>query len=131
MFGSPAGLEAPVFDAVVFDDGSGPAVYLSTAVQFHDGVQLPSLLRWDGSELTTVGADLVQWSASKTVSRLLTFDDGSGPVLLVASPHFLVRDANGDFVGWGYVSTAAVHGALWIAGLLVLASLIFRRRDFV
>jgi ABC-type multidrug transport system ATPase subunit/ABC-type transport system involved in multi-copper enzyme maturation permease subunit len=38
---------------------------------------------------------------------------------------------NGDFVGWGYVSTAAVHGALWIAGLLVLASLIFRRRDFV
>ena len=38
---------------------------------------------------------------------------------------------NGDFVGWGYVSTAAVHGALWIAGLLVLASVIFRRRDFV
>lgn len=38
---------------------------------------------------------------------------------------------NGDFVGWGYVSTAAVHGALWIAGLLVLASLIFRRREFV
>ena len=37
---------------------------------------------------------------------------------------------NGSFVSWGYVATAAGYGALWIAGLLVIASVIFTRRDF-
>ena len=37
---------------------------------------------------------------------------------------------NGDFVSWGYVATACGYGLLWIAGLLVLASAIFSRRDF-
>ena len=37
---------------------------------------------------------------------------------------------HGDFVSWGYVGTAAGYGALWIAGLLVLAAAIFQRRDF-
>ncbi|MBZ0235939.1 MAG: ABC transporter permease [Deltaproteobacteria bacterium] len=38
---------------------------------------------------------------------------------------------HGDFVGWGYVASAAGHGLLWIAALLVLACVIFQRRDFV
>ena len=38
---------------------------------------------------------------------------------------------HGDFVSWGYVGVASAHGILWIAGLLLLACLIFRRRDFV
>ena len=38
---------------------------------------------------------------------------------------------HGDFVGWGYVASAAGHGALWVAALLVLACVIFQRRDFV
>jgi ABC-type transport system involved in multi-copper enzyme maturation permease subunit len=38
---------------------------------------------------------------------------------------------HGDFVSWGYVGVASAHGALWIAGLLLLACIIFKRRDFV
>ena len=38
---------------------------------------------------------------------------------------------HGSFVSWGYVGTAALHGALWSAALLVLACAIFRKRDFV
>lgn len=38
---------------------------------------------------------------------------------------------NGDFVSWTYVGASAAQGALWIAALLVAASAIFRRRDFV
>ena len=38
---------------------------------------------------------------------------------------------HGSFVTWGYVATAALHGALWIGALLVLACAIFRKRDFV
>jgi len=37
---------------------------------------------------------------------------------------------HGDFVSWAYVGTSAFYGFLWIAGLLVLAALIFQRRDF-
>ncbi len=38
---------------------------------------------------------------------------------------------HGDFVGWDYVASAAAHGVLWSAALLVIACVIFRRRDFV
>jgi len=38
---------------------------------------------------------------------------------------------NGDFVSWSYVGVASAHGLLWIAGLLLFACVIFRRRDFV
>lgn len=38
---------------------------------------------------------------------------------------------HGEFVGWDYVGTAALYGLFWIALLLFLATLSFRRRDFV
>jgi Cu-processing system permease protein len=37
---------------------------------------------------------------------------------------------HGDFVAWSYVATAGLYGALWIAGLILAASLVFQRRDF-
>jgi Cu-processing system permease protein len=42
-----------------------------------------------------------------------------------------VVSVHGDFVSWGYVGLAGGHAALWIAGLLVVACVIFSRRDFV
>lgn len=38
---------------------------------------------------------------------------------------------NGDFVTWGYVAMASLHGLGWIVGLLALACVLFHRRDFV
>jgi Cu-processing system permease protein len=35
-----------------------------------------------------------------------------------------------DFVSWGYVGMASLHGLGWIVGLLALACLLFQRRDF-
>jgi ABC-type transport system involved in multi-copper enzyme maturation permease subunit len=35
-----------------------------------------------------------------------------------------------NFVSWGYVGVAAAHGVLWIAGLLLIAAVVFQRRDF-
>jgi ABC-type transport system involved in multi-copper enzyme maturation permease subunit len=37
---------------------------------------------------------------------------------------------HGDFITWGYVGLAALHGLGWIVGLLALACLLFQRRDF-
>ncbi len=36
-----------------------------------------------------------------------------------------------EFVSWGYVAFAALHGLGWIVGLLALAAFLFQRRDFV
>ncbi|MBL9020056.1 MAG: ABC transporter permease subunit [Myxococcales bacterium] len=38
---------------------------------------------------------------------------------------------HGDFVSWGYVGLAGLHGLGWIIGLLALSALLFHRRDFV
>ena len=38
---------------------------------------------------------------------------------------------HGDFVSWGYVAMASLHGLGWIIGLLAFACLLFQRRDFV
>ena len=35
-----------------------------------------------------------------------------------------------DFINWGYVAMASLHGLGWIVGLLALACLLFHRRDF-
>ena len=43
----------------------------------------------------------------------------------------LVSVHRGDFVTWTYVGDALGHASFWIAALLVLACLIFSRRDFV
>ena len=37
---------------------------------------------------------------------------------------------HGDFVSWGYVAMASLHGLGWIVGLLALACVLFHRRDF-
>jgi ABC-type transport system involved in multi-copper enzyme maturation permease subunit len=37
---------------------------------------------------------------------------------------------HGDFVSWGYVGLASLHGLGWIVGLLALACILFHRRDF-
>jgi Cu-processing system permease protein len=35
-----------------------------------------------------------------------------------------------EFVSWGYVGIASLHGLGWIVGLLAFAALLFHRRDF-
>jgi ABC-type transport system involved in multi-copper enzyme maturation permease subunit len=37
---------------------------------------------------------------------------------------------HGDFVTWGYVGLASLHGLGWIVGLLAIACVLFHRRDF-
>jgi ABC-type transport system involved in multi-copper enzyme maturation permease subunit len=37
---------------------------------------------------------------------------------------------HGEFVSWGYVGIASLHGLGWIVGLLAVACVLFHRRDF-
>jgi ABC-type transport system involved in multi-copper enzyme maturation permease subunit len=53
--------------------------------------------------------------------------------LFVVSGHTVdgvTVSVHAEFVSWGYVGLASLHGLGWIAGLLAFAALLFHRRDF-
>ena len=72
---------------IVFDDGSGPALYASGRF---DGIGVPSpqIARWDGSNWSRVGGGLTPTSPIHPVEAMTIFDDGSGPALYVAGHAF-------------------------------------------
>jgi len=89
----------PTNQLVVFDDGSGPALY--RAGQFPTGLD-----RWNG------GPNLFDWtevgnaSQGHDVLAMLVFDDGSGPAIHVG----------GDFTSMGGVAASGIarwDGASW------------------
>jgi len=60
----------------VFDEGSGDRLFIGGAFQDFGEFAIDGVGRWDGAQLTPVGAGIVG-----TVRALLEFDDGSGPAL--------------------------------------------------
>jgi ABC-type transport system involved in multi-copper enzyme maturation permease subunit len=70
----------------------------------------------------------IRWTAKVTLQIVpdLHLFSVSGRVL--DGQHVTVH---GDFVSWGYVGLASLHGLAWIVGLLAFAALLFHRRDFV
>lgn len=73
---NPAVLSA----GAVFDDGSGPQLYVGGAIGGSDGVTpLSNIARWNGASWSAVGSGL-----NAQVWALKVFDDGSGPALFAA-----------------------------------------------
>ncbi len=87
----------------VFDDGTGPALYIGGQFKTAGGVPANSIARWNGST----------WSALRRgvngeVQALAVFDDGTGPALYVG----------GNFkTGWGATASniAKWNGSTWSA----------------
>jgi hypothetical protein len=62
----------------IFDDGSGPALYVGGRFTEAGGVPALNVARWDGREWSGVGNGL---AGHPGVRALAVFDDGSGPAL--------------------------------------------------
>ena len=76
-----------VYAMEVFDDGSGPALYLGGTFSIAGEIQADSLVRFDGSgweELPGPGGASVASSTGFGIRDMEVFDDGSGPALYVA-----------------------------------------------
>jgi hypothetical protein len=78
------GFEAPGVDGVlsasiVFDDGSGPALYVAGEFAHAPGVAAKGVAKWNGTAWSAVGSGL-----EGSVYALTVFDDGSGPKLTAA-----------------------------------------------
>jgi RHS repeat-associated protein len=91
---------ARVLATAVFDDGTGPALYVGGTFSIAGGVAAANVARWNGRAWSAVGAGF-----SSTVRTLAVFDDGRGAALY----------AGGDFASSGGV---AVHQmAKWTGGV--------------
>jgi hypothetical protein len=80
--GLSRGVNGPVFALAVYDDGSGPALYVGGAFSMAGGMPAQRVAKWDGSSWSTLGPPLGQ-GVGGFVHSLAVHDDGSGPSLYV------------------------------------------------
>ncbi len=104
--GFSAGLDGTVETLAVFDDGSGPALYVGGEFSFAGGTQVNHIAKWDGATWSALSGP----SGTGTdagVTSLAVFDDGKGPALY----------AGGRFASAGGLTAAYVlakwDGSSW------------------
>jgi hypothetical protein len=105
----------PVVDALeVFDDGSGPALYVGGAFSVAGGVSVGSLARWDGTVWSDVGGGVSDTFFSiGQVFAFAVFDDGTGPALYVGGSFDLAGGtAVSHLAKWDGTSWSDVGGGL-------------------
>jgi len=95
------GFESPIFTLEVFDDGSGPALYVGGNFTLAGSTSVSSIAKWDGSAWTSVNAGV-----NGVVLALEVFNDGSGPDLYVGGVFSL---AGGSVIH----NIARWNGATW------------------
>jgi len=65
-----------VYALAVFDDGSGPALYVAGHFWKAGGIEVNSIAKWDGYRWSAVGGGV-----DGDIFALAVFDDGAGPAL--------------------------------------------------
>lgn len=85
----------------VWDDGTGPALYVGGSFSMAGGTPANNIAKWDGSSWSSLGTGVVGVGSANDVAAMEAFDDGTGPALYVG----------GTFGAAGGV--AAVHIAKW------------------
>lgn len=100
-FGGPQGADDDVLASVVFDDGSGPALYIGGRFNVAGGAAAEGVARWDGQAWQPVGQ-----ISSGYVAALAVYDDGTGPALYAGG---LV---SGGILRWNGVDWVPVGGGL-------------------
>jgi len=83
-----------VFALAVFDDGSGPALYVAGSFKTIDELEVNHIARWNGIDWSPLGNGLLGGRRNGTCVRALSvFDDGNGPALF-AGGTFTRADAS-------------------------------------
>jgi hypothetical protein len=85
----------------VFNDGRGPALYVTGSFQNFNGVPARAIVRYDGHSFEPLGAGLVP---GVRVSGLTPFHDPRGPALLITGLPSSTTAGAGNVSG----------GALWV-----------------
>ena len=93
----------------MFDDGSGPALYVGGDFTTAGGVAANHIAKWDGSSWSPLGSGM-----NFVVRALTVFDDGTGLAALYAGGAFASAFDSGDsyLAKWGCPVTAVGHRLL-------------------
>jgi len=83
-----AGVNGEVHAMAVFDDGTGPALYVGGQFNAAGDVPVNNIAKWDGESWSALGRGLTSMNGNTAqVHVLKVIDDGSGPALFVGG-HF-------------------------------------------
>jgi len=82
--------QAPVLHLEAFDDGLGPALYVTGSLTQVDGQPAGHAGRWDGTSWSTLSGGV-----TFTIRAAEVFDDGSGPALYAGGTPDLIRRWDG------------------------------------
>src|SRR5262245_1236978 len=111
--GWQAGFHVPVLDGrveanAVFDDGTGPALYVGGMFSAANDVVVSGLARWDGSQWSDVDGGVRHGVELGQVNALAVFDDGTGPALYVGGWFTSAGDVEAPYVAkWDGVHWSA------------------------
>lgn len=75
-----SGCIVPIHAMKVFDDGSGPSLYIAGEFSFAGGQQITNIARWNGAEWSY----LTNQSMNGMIYDLEVYDDGAGSALYIA-----------------------------------------------
>ncbi|MBX3362444.1 MAG: hypothetical protein KF912_10010 [Phycisphaeraceae bacterium] len=113
------GVSGPVRAMAVYNDGSGPALYVGGEFLSAGGVLADYIARWNGSAWSPVGG-----GTDAPVRALAVFDDGSGPALYAAGEfteagfRTINRVARWDGVEWTALGGPPFNGVNNVATTL-------------
>jgi hypothetical protein len=104
----PTSLSGAVYSAAVFDDGSGPALYVGGSFVVAGPVIANRIARYDGTSWTPLGPGM-----NGTVYSLIVQDDGTGPQLYAGGSFTAAPGQPGNGVArWNGASWSAVGGGV-------------------
>jgi len=104
--GGRAGMDGDVQAMIVYDDGTGPALFVGGSFHSANGMPANGVAKWDGAAWTALGSGISGGYAY--VDAFAVCDDGSGPALFVG----------GSFTSAGGVAASNIarwDGASWTA----------------
>ena len=104
------GLSSPGSGLAVFDDGSGPSLWVVGSFSSAGGIATSKVARWDGSEWH--GGYQPALQPGVFVERALAFDDGAGEALYVSGLAVAGGLQRWNGAGWAAVGAGTHTGAL-------------------
>lgn len=75
------GVSGEVFAFQVFDDGSGPSLFVGGRFQFAGGIEVNNIAKWDGRQWSSLAGGIPGSEYPTGVISFQIFDDGRGPAL--------------------------------------------------
>jgi len=103
-----SGIGLGFMDLELYDDGTGPALYVGGRFTTAGGQPANNIAKWDGSSWSTLGSGITDATNFLSVTTLATHDEGSGPQLYVGG-----RFSNAG--GVAATNVAKWNGASWSA----------------